>query len=290
MDNKRSIMDIIGERYANRTYQKKPITGDHRDMVDEFCASAGQGPFGGTARFQLIAATEEDATSLRDLGTYGVIKNAAGFIAGAISRSDHYLEDYGYLLERIVLCATGIGLGTCWLGGTFRKSGFARSISLEEGEAVPAVIAAGYSADRPALLDSIMRFGAGSKRRKPWEELFFNGDFSTSLTEEDAGPYRVPIEMVRRAPSASNKQPWRVVREKGRNVFHFVLVRTKGYYRNWKVIGMEDLQRVDMGIAMYHFEAAAAELKLKGSWVADAPGIALPEGESEYVITWIGAR
>jgi nitroreductase len=288
MDNKRSIIEIIGERYANRTYQKKPITGDHRDMLDEYCAAPVAGPFGGTARFQLIAATEEDATSLRDLGTYGVIKNAAGFITGATSTSDHYLEDYGYLLERIVLYATGIGLGTCWLGGTFRKSGFAQSISLEDGEAVPAVIATGYSADRPGLLDSIMRFSAGSKHRKSCEELFFNGDFSTVLTEEDAGPYRVPIEMVRRAPSASNKQPWRVVREKGSNVFHFILSRTKGYYRNWKVIGMEDLQRVDMGIAMCHFEAAAAELKLKGTWIVEAPKIALPAGESEYVVTWKG--
>ncbi len=288
MDSKRSIVDIIGERHANRTYQKKPITGDHRNMMDSYLAAPVQGPFGGTARFSLIAATEEDSTNLRDLGTYGVIKNPAGFITGAIGKSDHYLEDYGYLLERIVLFATGVGLGTCWLGGTFRKSGFARGISLKDGESVPAVIATGYSADKPGLLDSIMRFGAGSKHRKPWEDLFFNGDFSTALTEEEAGQYRVPIEMVRRAPSASNKQPWRIVREKGRNVFHFILVRTKGYYRNWKVVGMEDLQRVDMGIAMHHFEAAAAELKLKGRWSVDAPGFALPTEDSEYVVTWLG--
>ncbi len=288
MDNKRNIMEIMGERYANRTYQKKPISREHQEMLDEYLANKAAGPFGGIARFWLIAATEKDSASLRDLGTYGVIKNAAGFIAGSIAKSGHYLEDYGYLLERIVLYATGLGLGTCWLGGTFRKSGFARSISLEEGESIPAVIATGYSAEKPGFLDSIMRFGAGSKHRKPWEELFFNGDFRSTLTEEAAGMYRVPIEMARRAPSASNKQPWRIVKESGSNIFHFVLERSKNYYRNWKVIGMEDLQRVDMGIAMHHFEAAAAELKLKGTWAVEAPKLALPTGEFEYIVTWKG--
>jgi len=288
MDNKRSITDIIGERYANRTYQKKPLSAEHRELLDEYLASPVKGPFGTTGRFRLVAAQDGDSVSLRDLGTYGVIKNPAGIITGAIERSNHYLEDYGYLLERIVLYATALGLGTCWLGGTFRKSGFARSISLEDGEAIPAVIATGYSADRPGILDSIMRFGAGSKHRKPWEELFFIGDFGTAMTGESAGDYRVPVEMVRRAPSASNKQPWRIVRDRDRGNFHFILERTKNYYRNWKIVGMEDLQRVDMGIAMHHFEAAAAELKLKGSWTVEAPKFSLPSEESEYIATWKG--
>jgi hypothetical protein len=288
MDNTRSIVNIIGERYANRTYLKKPLDEEHRDMMEAYLAEEVPGPFGGTARFRLIAATEEDSSSLRSLGTYGVIKNAAGFINGAVGTSDHYLEDYGYLLERIVLYATGLGLGTCWLGGTFRKSGFARGISIREGESVPAVIATGYSADKPGLLDLVLRYGAGSRHRKPWGELFFIGEFGRAMAEEEAGPYRVPLEMVRRAPSASNKQPWRIVKEKDSGVFHFYLERTKNYYRNWKVIGMEDLQRIDMGIAMYHFEATAAELNLKGTWEVEDPGIVLPSGECEYVVSWKG--
>ncbi len=288
MDRTGSITEIIGKRYANRTYRKEPISNGHRDMLDEYLARKVSGPFGGAARYKLIAVSAEDVSSLRDLGTYGVIKNPAAFIAGAIGKSDHYLEDYGYLLERAVLYATALGLGTCWLGGTFSKSGFARSITPGKDEAIPAVIATGYSADKPGLLDSIMRFGAGSKHRKPWNELFFDGDFNTAMTGDSAGAYRVPIEMVRRAPSASNKQPWRILREKGGNTYHFILERSKNYYRNWKIIGMEDLQRVDMGIAMYHFEAAAAELKLKGRWSVEMPEIVLPAGEREYIVSWKG--
>jgi len=38
-------------------------------------------------------------------------------------RGDKNLEDFGYLMEEAILFATGLGLGTCWLGGSFTKSG-----------------------------------------------------------------------------------------------------------------------------------------------------------------------
>lgn len=288
MHSNASIVDIIGGRYSNRTYQKKPITRSHRETINTYCATSVQGPFGGRARFQLLAATEETSASLQKLGTYGVIKNAVGFIAGAISKSNYHLEDYGYLLERIVLDATRIGLATCWLGGTFNKSGFARSISIRDDETVPAVIAVGYAADQPSLVDSIMRFAAGAKRRKPWEELFFRADFRTPLTEQAAGTYRIPLEMVRRAPSASNKQPWRIVKDERGDTFHLFLERTKNYNRRLKVIGMEDLQRIDMGIAMYHLESTAAELNLRGAWGVADPKPGIFAAEREYVSTWRG--
>ena len=65
-------------------------------------------------------------------------------MVGAVEPGSGDLEDYGYCLERAVLAATDLGLGTCWLGGTFNKSSFARKIDIAEGEVMPAVIAMGY--------------------------------------------------------------------------------------------------------------------------------------------------
>ena len=48
------------------------------------------------------------------------------------------LEDFGYTMERIILFATDLGLGTCWLGGSFTKSRFAEKISANGSERVPA--------------------------------------------------------------------------------------------------------------------------------------------------------
>jgi hypothetical protein len=284
----RPITEIIDERFSSRTYYKKPITDEHRTGIEKFLSDGMKSPFGSETRFKLIAASDMDMNSLRDLGTYGMIKNARGFIVGAVNVTRKYLEDYGFMLERIVLFATGLGLGTCWLGGTFKKSGFARSISLRDNEALPAVIATGYSMEKPSIRDSIIRFGAGSKNRKPWQSLFFSGEMNRPLTEAAAGAYRTPLEMVRLAPSASNKQPWRIIKDTGGEIFHLYLQRTKGYDKNWKLLGREDLQRIDMGIAMCHFEVTAGESGLKGKWNIDDPGLDIPAEGCEYVATWKG--
>jgi hypothetical protein len=288
MRKNRPITEIISERFSNRTYHKRPIRDDHREKIEEFLSAGVKSPFGSETRFRLIAASDEDMNSLRDLGTYGMIKNAQGFIVGAVKVTEKCLEDYGFMLERIVLFATGLGLGTCWLGGTFKKSGFARSISLRDNEALPAVIATGYSMDKPSIRDSIIRFGAGSKNRKPWQSLFFSGEMNSALTEKTAGAYRVPLEMVRLAPSASNKQPWRIIKDIDGEIFHLYLQRSKGYDKNWKLLGREDLQRIDMGIAMCHFEVTAREAGLMGKWDIDDPGLDIPAEGCEYVVTWKG--
>ena len=288
MQNNRPITEIIRDRFSSRTYHKRPISDDHQERLEEFLSTEINSPFGTKTRFRLIAASDEDMNSLRDLGTYGMIKNARGFIVGAAKTTEKCLEDYGFMLERIVLFATGLGLGTCWLGGTFKKSGFARSISLRDDEVLPAVIATGYSMEKPSIRDSIIRFGAGSKNRKHWQSLFFSGEMNRALAEKTAGSYRVPLEMVRLAPSASNKQPWRIIKDTNCEIFHLYLQRSKGHDKNWKLIGREDLQRIDMGIAMCHFEVTAGEAGLKGKWDIDDPGLDIPAEGCEYVVTWKG--
>jgi hypothetical protein len=87
----------------------------------------------------------------------------------------------------------------------------------------------------------------------------------------DTGDFEIPLEMVRLSPSASNKQPWRIVKEKKKNVFHFFIKRNKMYKKNIELLQLSDLQRIDIGIAMCHFELTAQEANLKGKWVEDDP-------------------
>ena len=283
----RPITEIIQERYSCRSYEERPIAGEARHRLSEIAASVGTGPFGTSPRFELVAATSEDRAALRGLGTYGFIKGAMGFIVGATRQPERGTEDYGYLMELIILHATDLGLGTCWLGGSFTKSSFADKIGAVDDEVVPAVAAVGYIADRPRALDSVMRRAVGSDRRLPWQDLFFEGSLGTPLPREDDGAYAVPLEMLRLGPSASNKQPWRVV--KTGDTWHFYLTRTRGYgqgrfMRNWS---SGDMQRLDMGIAMCHFEQTARELGLQGKWVMSEPEIGELDELTEYTDSWV---
>jgi hypothetical protein len=93
--------------------------------------------------------------------------------------------------------------------------------------------------------------------------------------------------MVRLGPSASNRQPWRVVKEG--MTWHFYIHRTRGYRFGLagKLLKLEDLQRLDIGIAMCHFELAARELRQDGQWVVRAPDIAAPDSLTEYAVSWV---
>lgn len=282
------VTEIIQARFSCRTYEERPIADETRQRLSGIAASIGSGPFGTSPRFALVAATSEDRAALKGLGTYGFIKGATGFIVGAMHNAPNNAENYGYLMELIILYATDLGLGTCWLGGSFTKSSFAAKIGARHDETVPAVAAVGYIAERPRAFDSIMRRTVGSNRRLPWRSLFFQNSFDAPLAREEAGVGAVPLEMVRLGPSASNKQPWRVV--KAGSSWHFYLTRTRGYgsgrfMRNWS---KGDMQRLDMGIAMCHFEQTARELGLEGGWVMDEPDIGRLDELTEYTASWTG--
>jgi nitroreductase len=288
----RPIADLINARYSCRTYRDEPLTPDQRTCLTGHLAAHTVGPFGSRARFALVAAAADDRAALKRLGTYGFIKGATGFIVGAVRRAPNDLEDYGYLLERVVLYATELGLGTCWLGGTFTRSSFVRRFgSLERGERMPAVVSIGLIGDDGA--ERIREREEGG-RRLPASELFFDGRFSKSLDLGAAGACADALEAVRMAPSATNKQPWRIVRGDGDGggAWHFYLRRTKGYGKGsalFTVLRIADLQRVDLGIAMCHFELVARERGLAGRWVVRDPGIPLPGKDTEYVASWVAA-
>ena len=279
--------EIVRARYSCRTYQERPIDAGTRQALAAIAASLPPGPFGTSPRFQLVAATAEDRDALKGLGTYGFIKGATGFLVGATGDPARGTEDYGYLMELLVLHATDLGLGTCWLGGSFTKSSFAAKIDARPGELVPAVAAVGHIAGRPRAFDPLIRRFAQSDKRLPWQRLFFREAFDRPLSHADAGAYALPLEMVRLGPSASNKQPWRIIRDG--DSWHFYLARTRGYGAGRLTKGFltADMQRLDMGIAMCHFALAARALGLQGHWSFAEPPID-PGELTEYTATWAG--
>lgn len=284
----RPVAEIIKQRYSCRAYTKAPIAAGQAGQLGMFIEPLRTGPLDAPFRFELVVATEQDQKALKGLGTYGLIKNPAGFIIGAAGQGEKNLEDFGYGMEAVILCATGLGLGTCWLGGNFTKHSFSQKIRAASEEIIPAVASIGCAAEQ-GRVRGLLRRTAKSDTRLPWESLFFQSGFSTPLSQAKAGAYARPLEMLRLAPSASNRQPWRVIQDG--SCFHFYLQRTPGYGRGspaFVLLGLADLQRVDIGIAMCHFELTAKEIGLEGKWEVHKPALQKPGDTIEYVVTWVG--
>lgn len=284
-----SVVDLIRQRFSCRRHPARAIEADTQKQLQEFVQGLASPPFGSPVRFMLIAASGQDRQELKGVGTYGVVKNPAGFIIGAVGPGERNLEDFGYLMERAILFATGLGLGTCWLGGSLTKSSFAKRIGVLPEEIVPAVTSVGYIEDQAKAADWIRRRAGGAMRLPP-EQLFFDEQFGKPILMDDLGAFATILEMVRWGPSASNKQPWRIVRTPG--AWNFYLQRTPGYGKDsflGRLIGVADVQRIDLGIAMCHFELAARELGQEGVWRAQEPAVKNRDKNIEYVASWLEA-
>jgi nitroreductase len=281
-----SITDTIQNRFSCRHYKKQSLNFDHYKSIDAYIRSVNNAPFNSKTRLYLIAATSENRNALRGLGTYGFIKNPSAFIIGASSPSDYHLEDYGYLLEKIILYTTSLGLGTCWLGGTFTKSRFAKQINLNKNEQIPAVVSIGEIDSPQQQRKGLISRTARSHKRLPWQSLFFNESESVPLKPDEVGEFATPLEMVRLAPSASNKQPWRVIYTN--NTWRFYLQRTPGYQNDpiKRFLGLCDLQRLDMGIAMCHFDLTTKALGFKGKWLVEETA-KQPHPLGQYLASWV---
>ncbi|MDO7785911.1 nitroreductase family protein [Desulforamulus aquiferis] len=277
----RPIIEVIRDRTSVRTYKSDAIPEEIRQELMEF-ASTIQGPFQPKVRFQLINDGDIAKNTDGKIGTYGVIKGARSYIAGIVEKGEGDLEQLGYIFEKLILFATALNLGTCWLGGTFTRSGFEKLLKLQDHEMLPAITPVGYKVEKKRILESLMRFTAGSNNRKDWKELFFNEGFDKPIQQSEAGEYITPLEMVRLAPSASNKQPWRIV--KMGEQWQFYLCSSKGYA---KAMGY-NIQRIDIGIAMCHFEMTVKESGRKGHWIIDTGEQKQKRTETmEHIASWV---
>jgi len=272
------IEETVKTRYSVRTFQNQPLSSDTRAKLESYITTLSN-PFAAGVTFRMLES--KAAINEEKLGTYGMITGATDYFGATVSPGNLALEGLGYEFEKLVLYAASLGLGTCWLGGTFTRSEFAKAMNVKENDIFPAISPIGYPADKKSLKESLVRKFVKADKRKKWEDLFYNMNFASPLSPAEAGDYAFPLEMIRLAPSASNKQPWRIVKEG--NAYHFYKSTAPGYSDK---LGF-DVQLVDMGIAACHFHMAAMEKDLAGEFkVLPVPAIDLPE-YTGYIFSWV---
>lgn len=263
------INTIIKNRHSVRSYENIELSAEVKEKLQAYLEEINQseGIFGGRVRVELVQ--KQLGENEVKLGTYGVIKGANCYLAVAYKKSRYDLEDLGFLFEKVILFCTSLGLGTVWLGGTFSKGDFAKAIQLQENELLAIVAPVGIESEKKSIVAKI--FGSTSSKRKDFSKLFFNENFDTPLTSESDRAYDEVLEMVRLAPSAMNKQPWRILKEG--NQYHI--------YSE----GKTDMSRIDIGICMCHFYLVAKEKGLQGEFKVIG---GKSHDQYKYVVSWIG--
>ena len=234
-----NYIDEIKNRKSVRTFDKnKSIDSNLLNEIKEFMDKA-QNPYGLKIEWFLLNSEEYKLSS-------PVIVGEKYYILGKMKKELNAEEAFGYELEEVVLYLKSLGLGTTWMAGTFSRSDFEKAINLKSDEIMPCVTPIGYKAAKMSIREKLMRKGIKADTRLDFNDLFFKNDFNTKLDNEDLDKYKDILELVRLAPSAVNKQPWRLLI--CGNTVHFYKKANKGFDKD----GM-DVQKVDMGIALNHF-------------------------------------
>lgn len=284
LDFRTPVTKIIEERRSRRTYEKRPIDPQMVSSLEACCEALGsiESPSGERAKFGIIDKMISPDKPIQ-LGTYGLLKNPRYFLFGLIPESTHHYTSFGYLFEHLILKATELGLGTCWFG-YYHKNSFLEEIAPAAGEAVPAVSPVGYASARKSAYENIIQKKRQPMIRRPWTDLFFVDTFAQTLDREGAisDAYATALEMVRLAPSAGNLQPWRIVAKTSPFEILFYLDRSdagRGYENR-------NLQALDIGIAMCHFDLAVRAAGITGTWLPDDTDTPEPPPRTEFVIRW----
>lgn len=215
------MTDAIFTRTSCREYLPQPLSDVQRRQLDK---AAGQCSRRAGLHIRLICGQPEPFS--RFLKSWGRIKGAQNYFlfAGPAGAPD-IEEKCGYYGEELILTAEAMGLGACWVGGTYDRESCL--CHLEKGEELVCVAAVGYPAPAKKTArscKSLEELGDGAEGAPAW--------------------FRDGLAAVQRAPSAMNRQGYRFI------------CRQDGTVRA-RLSGTGSFALVDLGIAKRHFELGA---------------------------------
>ena len=218
-------LEAIRARHSVRRYKDKPLDAD---AVEALRSRIREINAGGELHFQLVT---EEPKAFSGLLAYGVFRGVRNYIIVAGKKSDKLDFKAGYYGEELVLLAQRLGLNTCWVGLNYRKVG--GTYTLESGEKILCYIAVGYGETQ-----------GHSHKVKDLDEVS-NAEASTPIW------FIKGVQAALLAPSAINQQKFRFDYIAPAQPGDKAIVRAT---RKFSAVGYT---KIDLGIAMRHFEIAA---------------------------------
>ena len=261
--------EMIRKRKSVRSFDGQPLKDADRAALEHYLATVSN-PFGVPLEFRLLDTKTHGVSS-------PVVTGADTYIAAKVERSKNFEIAYGYSFESVCLFAKSLGLGTVLLAASLSRSAFEKAMEVTEKEVMCAASPVGYPAQKRSMRDSLMRKALKSDERIAFDQLFFDSTYGVGLTKEDAGVFADALEMARWAPSATNKQPWRAVVD--HNTVHFFEDKTI------KDSALGDVQKVDVGIALAHFDLTLQEDGISGRFLDADPMLTVPDNV-HYLISF----
>ena len=177
--------------------------------------------------------------------SYGVFNNARNYLAVIVDTSfPDAMERAGYFAQRFVMRALELGLGSCYVGGTYNPDRI--TLQMRVDWKLLFVVVFGYPLEKERMLARAMRGFIHRHDRKP--EDFFEGTPEDLRQAQDVCPdIDTMLQAVACAPSSLNKQPVRISLSNEVSPRHLTALVDDGNPKNL----------IDLGIAKFNAGAVA---------------------------------
>lgn len=178
------FFEVIASRHSVRTYKPDPVP---EGLITQCLEAARVAPSWRNSqcwRF-IVVQGHETIEQLAAQRIYGyrinswlrsapvvVVACAEPRESGQRGDLPYWAVDTAIALEHVVLAATALGLGTCWIGG-FNEDAVRRLLEIPERIRVVAYTPIGYPADKEGLMGRTVKTIARSHSRKPMEQIVF---------------------------------------------------------------------------------------------------------------------
>jgi nitroreductase len=170
--------DVIKFRTSIREYSEKPVENEKIQYVLECARFAPSWMNKQSVRFIIIKDKETISliakTSLinRWLKTAPVLIIACGdpIVSNTHNNIEYYIVDVSIALEHLILAATEIGLGTCWIN-EFHEKDVKKLLEIPKRIRVVALTPLGYPAGTKGITETITATLFKGKRRKTLDEI-----------------------------------------------------------------------------------------------------------------------
>ena len=228
---------LILDGKSVRDFKEKPIEAECFNEIESYIKKSKK----------LLPELNIELKIFDSRETYEKLKNVAGYNGHMIKAPSYavilsdvkqgYIENSGYIGERLILKARDLDIDSCWV--TFNDSDIIKEkLDISSNKEVTAIIALGYG------IDKTIKNKSGSERLGVEKIVYMDKwGINTSIDELEERGLLDAFSYARMAPSTLNRQPWRFIIDGGKII---LAVKKDDFTSNYE-------RGIDAGIAMLYF-------------------------------------
>lgn len=236
-------LDLLQKRHSVRSYTSDSLSSEIINTLKSEITYINSHESG--LNFQLCL---NDSAAFEGFKrSYGAFRNVKNYLAAVIDPSfDNALERAGYFAEQFVIKCTEMGLGTCFVGGTFSRENV--GARMEVYEKLPFVVTFGNPEENKTTVIGRISRSLLHLSNKKIRDFYDGDDFEYQNALAKFPWLSTALDALACAPSSLNKQPVRL-----KMVINESLPEIIAFSKNNSI--------VDLGIAKYNIASI-----IPGKW------------------------